>query len=134
MRATTAFLWVLPFMCFSAAAAEVDASLYGEWVPEQYACRSGVGIRLNAKGVTFINGAKRRTFPRLEAGYTFWGGARYKGIVVAVFPDTEDKPAPFVLHVNYGEKKGAALVQYPNPALRADFPFDDVLMRKCRAT
>ena len=120
------------FTSLCAHAIPIERRLDGEWVPEGHACRSGVGVRLDKSGVTLLNGARRRTYADIEASDTYWGGQRSDGLVVAVFPRLTGGVADFILHVNHDRKPGRAMIEFPAPALREDFPFGERKMRKCR--
>lgn len=116
----------------AAHAIPIERRLHGEWVPEGHACRSGIGVRLDKAGVTLVNGARQRTYADIEASDTYWGGQRSDGLVVAVFPRLTGGVADFILHVNHERKVGRAMIEFPAPALREDFPFGERPMRKCR--
>ena len=125
------FVWSLLLLVSLCVLAEepVPKELQGYWVPTASSCKSTLGVLVAASSVEFRGPRKKQAVPT-QTCFTCEGGARYSGIVIWVLPAalTQDE---FTLHLNSGERKGVAKVEFENPERWSSFPIHNVDLKRC---
>ena len=130
-RATTA-AWLLA--CTTAGAMtgdSVDAKFRGEWVPAKAACTSPLKLVIDANVVTFVNGAQRAEYRKLEQCFSCAGGAR--DIDPPTMLSTEAMgDSPWIIYLDRKKKTPSLTVIFPNDEkLGARFPLGTAALKKC---
>ena len=108
----------------------VAVAFRGDWVPAKAACTSPLKLVIDANVVTFVNGAQRAEFKKLEQCFSCMG----RDVQDMTLLSTEAMgDSPFTITLD-GRKKG-------KPALSADlgndrklaarFPLHNVPLKKC---
>jgi hypothetical protein len=90
-------------------------------------CNSPLKVVIEANTVTFVNGAQRAVYPKLEQCFTCMG--RDANIVLLSTDAMGD--SPFMIHLDT-TKKQPVLVDFSNDKkLGARFPFGSGALKKC---
>jgi hypothetical protein len=133
----------------AAALSAVPAEFQGTWVPSKATCESPVRVLVAADRLTLANGTDSEALGGIEmAGPGYWG-RDYRGIMAVLITEFSGHQ-PVIAMFNYGEKKGAAQVEFspvmPGTAtaqlkaynahisklnLAKRFPLNKVLLKKC---
>jgi hypothetical protein len=110
-----------------AANSTVDAPFRGTWVPVKAACTSPVKLVIEANKVTFINGAQRAVYPKLDQCYTCMG----KDVSNIVWLSTDAMgDSPFIIHLNT-TKQAVYLDTSNDKKLASRFPLGTGPFKKC---
>ena len=106
----------------------VDTAFRGQWVPAKAACESPLKVVIEANKVTFVNGAQRAEYPKLEQCFTCMG----RDVTNIVWLSTDAMgDSPFIIHLDT-KKKQPVLVDLSNDKkLAARFPFGNGPLKKC---
>lgn len=117
---------------FSAhAGPQLDPSFRGDWVPVRESCASPLRLTVGHDRLVFRNGQDRESFAALEVCRDCEGDQRYRKSVWVSPVVGEDRYAPFIAFLNYGQKPDAALLEIPESKLRKRFPLHQAVLRKC---
>jgi hypothetical protein len=108
----------------------VQAKFRGTWVPAAAACTSPVKVVIDANRVSFVNGAQRADFDRLEQCFSCMG----QGVEDVVLLSTDKMgDSPWTLTLD-GSKKGRTVVtaDFSNDKrLGGRFPLGKGPLKKC---
>lgn len=108
----------------------VAASFRGEWVPAKAACTSPLRLVIEANVVTFVKGADREEFRKLDQCFTCMGHD-VKDITLLSTDAMGD--SPFMIYLDGSTKKPAVTVEFPNDKkLGERFPFRAASLKKCK--
>jgi hypothetical protein len=102
----------------------------GSWVPAKAACDSALRIVIEPKAVTFVNGAQRAEFRKLEQCFSCMG----RDVQDMTLLSTDALgDSPFMITLD-GRKKAKPAIGVDlgnDKKLAARFPLHDVAMKKC---
>jgi hypothetical protein len=108
----------------------VAAAFRGEWVPAKARCTSPLKLIIEPKVVTFVKGADRAEFRRLEQCFTCMG-RDVENITILSTDAMGD--SPFSIYLDGSKKKAALTVDFGNDKkLGARFPFGAAALKKCK--
>lgn len=107
----------------------IPADQLGVWVPEKKDCKSPLRIELAPKQMTLVNGQDRASQGNVGLTYSYFG-ASYQGISFVAMADW-DKTQPYTVTFNANEKKGRAVVNFSDAALKKRFPLENVALKRC---
>lgn len=134
MKPSKTFLCVLPALACSAALAmtgeSVAVAFRGDWVPAAAACTSPLKLVIDANVVTFVNGAQRAEFRKLEQCFSCMG----RDVQNVTLLSTEAMgDSPFMITLDGTKKSKPALsVELSNDKkLAARFPLGNASLKKC---
>ncbi len=128
MHASLVALGALTAGAAMAASSTVDAPFRGEWVPAKAACTSPVKLVIEANKVTFVNGAQRAVYPKLDQCFTCMG----KDVNNIVWLSTDAMgDSPFILHLNTTTRQAVYLDTSNDKKLGARFPLGTGPFKKC---
>lgn len=102
----------------------------GDWVPAKATCESPLKLVVDANVVTFVNGAQRAEFRKLEQCFSCMG----QGVQNMTLLSTEAMgDSPFMITLDGTKKARPALsVDLGNDKkLATRFPLNNVAMKKC---
>jgi len=106
----------------------VDASFRGTWVPVKAACTSPVKLVIETNKVTFVNGAQRAPYPKLDQCFSCMG----KDVNNIVWLSTDAMgDSPFIIHLNTTTKQAVYLDTSNDKKLAARFPLGTGPFKKC---
>ncbi len=110
----------------------VDAKFRGDWVPAQASCASPLRLMIGANVVSFVNGAQRADFSKLEQCFTcVAGGMSTKPQPVWLTTDAMGD-SPFIVTLDGTGRKPAVSVDFSNDKrLGARFPLGAAWLKKC---
>jgi hypothetical protein len=106
----------------------VGAAFHGQWVPVKASCNSPLKLVIGPNTVTFVNGAQRAVYPKLEQCFTCMG----RDVTNIVLLSTDAMgDSPFMIHLDT-TKKQPVLVDFSNDKkLGARFPLGSGALKKC---
>ena len=109
----------------------VDVKFRGDWVPAKAACTSPLKLVIEAHAVTFVNGAQRAEFRKLEQCFSCAGGAQ--DIDPPTMLSTEAMgDSPWMIYLDRKRKTPSLTVDFSNDKkLGARFPLGTAALRKC---
>jgi len=108
----------------------VHAGFLGEWVPVSAACTSPLKLVIDAASVTFVNGAQRAEFRKLDQCFSCAG--RDNPAVTMLSTDAMGD-SPFMIYLDESKKGRKAMsVDLGNDKkLAARFPFGKAGLKRC---
>ena len=89
----------------------VAAAFRGEWVPAKALCTSPLRLVIGPEVVTFVKGADREEFRKLEQCFTCMGHD-VKDITLLSTDAMGD--SPFMIYLDGSKRKPAVHVEFPN--------------------
>ena len=108
----------------------VAAPFRGEWVPAKAACTSPLGLVIEPNLVTFVKGADREEFRKLEQCFTCMG---HDVENITLLSTDAMGDSPFMIYLDGSKRKPAAHVEFPNDKkLGKRFPFGVASLKKCK--
>ena len=106
----------------------VAAAFRGEWVPAAARCTSPLRVVIEPNAVTFVKGADRAEFRRLDQCFTC-AGHDVENVTLLSTDAMGD--SPFTLYLDGSKKKPSVEALYNDKKLAARFPFGKSLLKKC---
>jgi hypothetical protein len=133
MYRITATILAVTALAGVAAQAMTGGSVYakfrGTWVPASAACTSPLKLVIEANKITFVNGAQRAEYSRLEQCFTCMG--RDVDNVTMLSTDAMGD-SPFMLYLDASKKKATVRTDFSNDKkLGARFPFGTAALKQC---
>lgn len=108
----------------------VAAEFRGEWVPAKAACTSSLKLIIEESTVTFVKGADRAEYRKLDQCFTCMGHD-VKDITLLSTDAMGD--SPFMIYLDGSKKKAVVSVDFPNDKeLGRRFPFGTGTLKKCK--
>ena len=102
----------------------------GEWVPAKAACTSPLRLKIEPRTVTFMKGADRAEYRKLDQCFTCMG-RDVENITILSTDAMGD--SPFTIYLDGSKKKAAVTVDFANDRkLGARFPFGKAALKKCK--
>lgn len=102
----------------------------GEWVPARAACASPLRLKIDANAVTFVKGAERAEYRKLDQCFACAG--RDAENVTLLTTDAQGD-SPFTIHLDGSKRRPAVAVYFDNDKeLASRFPFGKAPLKKCR--
>jgi hypothetical protein len=109
----------------------VDAKFRGDWVPAKAACGSLLKLVVDANVVTFVNGAQRAEYRKLEQCFSCAGGARDIDPPTMLSTDAMGD-SPWTIYLDHKKKTPSLTVDFSNDKkLGARFPLGTAVLKKC---
>ncbi len=135
MRQITTAMFAMALFAGSAAPAmtgdSVDPKFRGDWVPGKAACDSPLKLVIAANAVTFVNGAQRAEFRKLEQCFSCAGGARDIDPPTMLSTDAMGD-SPWIIYLDRKRKTATLTVDFSNDKkLGARFPLGTAALKKC---
>lgn len=107
----------------------VAEAFRGEWVPASAACTSPLKLVIGANVVTFVSGAQREEYKKLEQCFTCMG---HDVENVTLLSTDAMGDSPFMIYLDASEAKPAVRVDLSNDKkLGARFPLGTAGLKKC---
>ena len=108
----------------------VEAQWRGTWAPAPAACPSPLKLVIEAKRVTFANGAQRAAYRQLEQCFTCMG-RDVENITILSTDAMGD--SPFTIYLDGSKKKPGVKIDFSNDKkLGARFRFGAAALKKCK--
>lgn len=108
----------------------VAAAFRGEWVPAKALCTSPLRLVIGPDVVTFVKGADREEFRKLEQCFTCMG---HEVENITLLSTDAMGDSPFMIYLDGSKRKPAAHVEFPNDKkLGERFPFGAASLKKCK--
>ena len=108
----------------------VASEFRGEWVPAKARCTSPLRLIIGPNMVTFVKGADREEFPKLEQCFTCMG---HDVEDITLLSTDAMGDSPFMIYLDGSKKKAAVTVEFGNDKkLGARFPFGAAALKKCK--
>jgi hypothetical protein len=107
----------------------VAATFRGEWVPAKARCASPLRLIIGPNVVTFVKGADREEFRKLEQCFTCMGHD-VEGVTLLSTDAMGD--SPFTIYLDGSKKKASLTVLYNDKKLGKRFPFGTAALKKCK--
>lgn len=130
-QSISTFLAVTAFAgaAYAMTGGSVDAQFRGTWVPASAACTSPLKLVIEANKVTFVNGAQRAEYSRLEQCFTCMG--RDVENVTLLSTDAMGD-SPFMIYLDASKKKATVRTDFSNDKkLGGRFPFGTAALKPC---
>jgi hypothetical protein len=109
----------------------VDARFRGDWVPARAACTSPLKLVIEANAVTFVNGAQRAEYRKLEQCFSCAGGARDIDPPTMLSTDAMGD-SPWTIYLDRKKKTPTLTLEFSNDKkLGARFPLGTAALKKC---
>jgi hypothetical protein len=109
----------------------VDAKFRGDWVPAQAACNSPLKLVIDANVVTFVNGAQRAEYRKLEQCFSCAGGAREVDPPTMLSTDAMGD-SPWMIYLDRKKKTASLTIDFSNDKkLGARFPLGTAALKRC---
>jgi len=109
----------------------VDAKFRGDWVPAKAACTSPLKLVIDANRVTFVNGAQRTEYRKLEQCFSCAGGARDIDPPTMLSTDAMGD-SPWMIYLDRKKKTPSLTVDFSNDKkLGARYPLGTAALKKC---
>lgn len=109
----------------------VDAKFRGTWVPAKAACGSPLKLVIEANQVSFVNGAQRAEYKKLEQCFSCAGGARDIDPPTMLSTDAMGD-SPWTIYLDRKRKTPSLTVDFSNDRkLGARFPLGNAALKKC---
>ncbi|MGZ5657628.1 MAG: hypothetical protein ACXWJI_08465 [Caldimonas sp.] len=108
----------------------VAPAFRGEWIPAKAACTSSLKVVIDAQAVTFVNGAQRAEYRKLEQCFSCMGRDVQE---VTLLSTDAMGDSPFTITLDGRKKsKPAVSVDFSNDKnLGARFPLGTAALKKC---
>jgi hypothetical protein len=108
----------------------VEAQFRGEWVPATAACTSLLRLIIEPNIVTFVKGADRAEYRKLEQCFSCMG---HDVENVTMLTTDAMGDSPFIVYLDSSKKKIKLTVDAGNDKkLQARFPFGTAALKKCK--
>ena len=108
----------------------VAAEFRGEWVPAKARCTSPLKLVIEPNVVTFVKGADRAEYRKLEQCFTCMG---HDVEDITLLSTDAMGDSPFMIYLDGSKKKAAVTVDFSNDKkLGARFPFGKAPLKKCK--
>ena len=107
----------------------VEAKFRGEWVPARAACTSPLKLIIEPNAVTFVKGADREEYRKLEQCFTC-AGHDVENVTLLSTDAMGD--SPFTIYLDGSKKKASLTVLYNDKKLGDRFPFGKAALKKCK--
>lgn len=108
----------------------VEAAFRGEWVPAKARCTSPLKVVIGPNVVTFVKGADRAEFRKLEQCFSCMG---HDVENITLLSTDARGDSPFMIYLDASKKKVGVKVDFPNDKkLGARFPFGTATLKKCK--
>jgi hypothetical protein len=108
----------------------VAAAFRGEWVPARARCTSPLKLVIGPNVVTFVKGADREEFRKLDQCFTCMG---HDVENITLLSTDAMGDSPFMIYLDGSKRKPAVQVQFPNDKkLGERFPFGAASLKKCK--
>jgi hypothetical protein len=109
----------------------VDAKFRGDWVPAQAACDSPLKLVIDANVVTFVNGAQRAEYRKLEQCFSCAGGVREVDPPTMLSTDAMGD-SPWMIYLDRRKKTASLTIDFSNDKkLGARFPLGTAALKRC---
>ena len=109
----------------------VEAKFRGAWVPAKAACDSPLKLVVDANIVTFVNGAQRAEFRKLDQCFSCAGGARDIDPPTMLSTDAMGD-SPWMIYLDRKKKTPTLTVDFSNDKkLGARFPLGTAALKRC---
>jgi hypothetical protein len=108
----------------------VAAEFRGEWVPAKAACTSSLRLIIEPNIVTFVKGADRAEYRKLEQCFSCMG---HDVENITVLSTDAMGDSPFTIYLNGTKKRASLTVDFSNDKkLGARFAFGTAALKKCK--
>ena len=108
----------------------VAAEFRGEWVPAKARCTSPLRLMIGPNVVTFVKGADREEFRKLEQCFSCMG---HDVEDITLLSTDAMGDSPFTIYLDSSKKKADVKVDFSNDKkLGARFPFGVAALKKCK--
>ena len=108
----------------------VAAEFRGEWVPAKARCTSPLRLIIEPNVVTFVKGADRAEYRKLEQCFTCMG---HDVEDITLLSTDAMGDSPFMIYLDGSKKKAAVTVEFGNDKkLGARFPLGASALKKCK--
>lgn len=107
----------------------VATEFRGEWVPARAACTSPLKLVIEPNVVTFVKGADRAEYRKLEQCFTC-AGHDVENVTLLSTDAMGD--SPFTIYLDGSKKKASLSVLYNDKKLGRRFPFGTAALKKCK--
>ena len=107
----------------------VEAKFRGEWVPARAACASPLKLIIEPNVVTFVKGADRAEYRKLEQCFTC-AGHDVENVTLLSTDAMGD--SPFTIYLDGSKKRASLTVLYNDKKLGKRFPFGAAALKKCK--
>jgi len=108
----------------------VAAEFRGEWVPAKARCTSPLRLIIEPNVVTFVKGADRAEYRKLDQCFTCMG---HDVEDITLLSTDAMGDSPFMIYLDGSKKKAALTVEFSNDKkLGARFPFGTAALKKCK--
>jgi hypothetical protein len=108
----------------------VAAEFRGEWVPVKARCTSPLKLIIEPNMVTFVKGADRAEYRKLDQCFTCMG---HDVENITLLSTDAMGDSPFMIYLDGSKKKTAVTVEFPNDKkLGTRFPFGASKLKKCK--
>lgn len=108
----------------------VDAAFRGDWVPAKAACNSPLKLVIDANVVTFVNGAQRAEYRKLEQCFSCMGHD-VQNMTLLSTDAMGDSPFMITLDGRRKAKPGVSVDVGKPEQLGARFPLGNAPLKKC---
>lgn len=106
----------------------VDSAFRGQWVPARATCESPLKVVIEANKVTFVNGAQRAEYPKLEQCFSCAG----RDVDHILWLSTDKMgDSPWIFHLDTRKKQIVSSDFSNDKKLAARFPFGNGPLKKC---
>jgi hypothetical protein len=110
----------------------VEAKFRGTWVPAAAACNSPLSVVIEANKVSFVNGAQRNAFTKLEQCFTCVAGGMSSAPQPVWLTTDAMGDSPFTITLDGTRKTASVSVDFSNDKkLGARFPFGSAALKRC---
>lgn len=108
----------------------VAAEFRGEWAPSRAGCASPLRLKIDSNAVTFVKGADRAEFRKLDQCFTC-AGHDVENVTLLTTDAMGD--SPFTIYLDGSKKKVSVNVYFDNDKeLAARFPFGKAPLKRCK--
>ncbi|HEX8161425.1 MAG TPA: hypothetical protein VF538_06105 [Pyrinomonadaceae bacterium] len=108
----------------------VETKFRGEWVPGRAPCTSPLKLVIEPTVVTFVKGADRAEFRKLDQCFSC-AGHDVENVVLLTTDAQGD--SPFTIYLDGSKRKASVQeVLYNDKKLAARFPFGRAALKKCK--
>ena len=108
----------------------VAVAFRGEWVPAKAACTSPLKLIIEPNVVTFVKGADRAEYRKLEQCFTCMG---HDVENITILSTDAMGDSPWTIYLDGSKKKAALTVDFSNDKkLKIRFPFGTAPLKKCK--
>lgn len=110
----------------------VEAKFRGDWVPATASCASPIRLTIGANVVTFVNGAQRADFTKLDQCFTCVAGGKSAQPQPVWLTTDAMGDSPFIVTLDGTRRVPAVSVDFSNDKrLGGRFPLGTAALKKC---